>query len=90
MKKVLMLEAEKDGNLEKLVETTNPVVKFKLSFWDENQRIHSVEVRNINFQDLMRHLQHGESVLITPEFPEYCSTQTKRQEQEAPWYFVHL
>jgi hypothetical protein len=90
MRKLLMLEEEKDDKLEKLVEKISPISKFKLSFLNENARIHQVEVRNINFQDLMRHLQHGESVIITPEFPGNYTILTKKQEEKAPWYFVHL
>lgn len=85
-----MLEVEKDDKLEKRIEETNSILKFQLSFLGENQRIHKVEVKNINFQDLMRHFQHGESVLITPKFLENRSTPTGKQEHEAPWYFTHF
>jgi hypothetical protein len=90
MKKMVMLETETDDKLEKLMEKTEPILAFQLSFFDENKNIHKVEVRNINFRDVMRHLQHRETVLITPEFPENRTTQARKQEQQTLWYIAHL
>lgn len=89
MKKMLMLE---EGTMpEELVEkvvTTSAMLGFRLLFLDnnENEAIHRVEVRNINFQDLIRHLQRGESVFIIPKLLENSSKHAKKQ---APWYFAH-
>lgn len=47
------------------------------------------EERNINFQDLMRHLHGGESVLIIPKFQENFTVKAKKQDR-APWYFTHI
>jgi DNA-directed RNA polymerase beta' subunit len=67
------------------------VARFRLEYLNnnENQAIHKVEVRNINFMDLMRHLKKGESVLITPELLKDSLTQIKNQNQ-TPWYFAHM
>jgi len=73
------------------MERANPVLGFKLRFLNDNgnQIIRKVEVGTINFQDVMRHLRRGESVLITPKLLSNQSTNMKRQENQAPWYFTH-
>jgi len=75
---------------EKVMEKINVVQGFKLLFLDGNKTIHQVEVRKINFQDLMRHLQQGESILITPKLQKNFSTPTVKREERAPWYFTHF
>jgi hypothetical protein len=90
---MLRLEEEKRGNMwEKTMDKVDPISGFRLRFLgdDGSQLTHKVEVRNINFQDLMRHLRHGESVLITPKFRENSLTNTKKQEDRTPWYFTHI
>ena len=71
-------------------EKANLVSGFRLRFMDkdENQIIHKVEVRKINFQDLMSHLRHGESVLITPKLLE-SSLKNANKKDQGSWYFVH-
>lgn len=93
MEKTLILK-EKGISPEKLAEKAFPkssVVRFRLAYLNnsENQAIHKVGVRNINFLDLMRHLKKGESVLITPELLKDSLTQIKNQNQ-TPWYFAHM
>jgi hypothetical protein len=90
MKKTLLLEEERGNMWKKTMEKANSALRFELRFLDNNERqgIHKIEVRNINFQDLMRHLQRGESVLITPELLENSSTNMKKKNR-GPWYFVH-
>jgi hypothetical protein len=90
--KKLLLEEERGNMWEKTMDKANPVSGFRLGFLgkDENQMIHKVEVRNINFQDLMRHLRRGESVLIIPKFRENSLTNAKKQEDRTPWYFAHI
>jgi DNA-directed RNA polymerase beta' subunit len=67
------------------------VARFRLEYLNngENKATHKVEVRNINFLDLMRHLKKGESVLITPEPLKDSLMQIKNQKQ-TPWYFAHM
>jgi hypothetical protein len=90
MKKMLILK-EKDrisvGPMRKEIST--PVLRFRLQFLnndDENQAVHKVEVRNINFLDLMQHLKRGESVFITPILED--SIRIKKQDRTL-WYFAH-
>jgi len=93
MKRALVLEEEKPGMWEKVMEKANPLRGFKLSFLyklsNGCQEVHRVEVRNINIQDIMRHLQHGESVLITPKLQKDSAIDAKRQKDQALWYFTH-
>lgn len=101
MKEMLILEEEEKGNIpeelmEKVVQTST-VLRFRLQFLDnnenkikENRTIHKVEVRNLNFQDLMRHLQRGESVLIIPKLLGNSSRHAKKQGDRTPWYFAHM
>lgn len=96
MKKMLILEEEEEKGdmteelMEKMVPTST-VRRFRLLFQNhnENKTIHKVEVRNLNFQDLMRHLQRGESVFIIPKLLGNSSKHTK-QEDRTPWYFAHM
>jgi len=96
MEKMLILEEEEKGNIpEKFmrnVTLTSAALRFMLLYLnnDDNQTIHKVEVRNVNFQDLMRHLQRGESVFITPELLGNSSKHTKKQKDRTPWYFPHI
>jgi hypothetical protein len=63
-------------------------MKFKLAFRRDGCIVHELEVKNINFQDLRRHLQSGESVNIVPEFPDDAIDNEKKD--RSPWYFIHL
>jgi hypothetical protein len=66
------------------------VVGFSLVFLgNEGRPIRRTEIRNINFQDVMRHLQHGDSVLITTKLMKDSEDYVKKQEQD-PWYFSHV
>jgi hypothetical protein len=95
MKETLIIEEEKGNIPEELMEKvvpTSAVLRFRLLFLNnnENKTIRKVEVKNLNFQDLMRHLQRGESVFIIPKLLGDSSKDTKKQENRAPWYFAHL
>jgi hypothetical protein len=63
-------------------------MKFKLIFRKDDGMVHEVEIKNINLQDLRRHLQDGESVNIVPEFPDDSVNNEKKD--HSPWYFIHL
>jgi hypothetical protein len=63
-------------------------MKFKLIFRKDDRMVHEVEIKNINLQDLRRHLQDGESVNIVPEFPDDSVNNEKKD--HSPWYFIHL
>ncbi len=93
MKGMLLLKEEERGNVwEKTMEKADPVSGFKLRFLGngESRLIHKVEVRNINVQDLIRHLRHGESVLITPKFREDSLTSMEKHRNRTHWYFTHI
>jgi hypothetical protein len=96
MEKMLELKEEEKGNIpEKFMQNaipTSAALRFMLLYLnnDDNQTIHKVEVRNINFRDLTRHLQRGESIFITPELLEKSSKHTKKQKDRTPWYFNHI
>jgi hypothetical protein len=89
MKKMLMHE-EEEGTKPEIIETPSSLHGYTLQFVseNENQTVRKVEVRRVNFQDIMRHLRQGDSVLIRPKFHE-DSDKTKKRDQ-APWYFAHM
>jgi hypothetical protein len=89
MKKMLMLE-EEDMTVPEIVGTSPSLHGYTLQFLSENgsQTVHKVEVRRVNFQDIMRHLRQGDSVLIRPNFQE-DSDKTKKRDQTL-WYFAHI
>lgn len=89
---MLVLDDEEGSMWEKAMEKADPILGFKLRFLDtnENQVIHKVEVRNINFQDVMRHLQRGESVLITAKLPGNSLVHSKKHADLKLWYIAHV
>jgi len=91
MKRALALKfgEEEMGYPERMVMETNSIWGFKLLFLNGDKSIHQVEVRKINFQDLMRHLQKGESVLIAPKSPKHFSNMEKHEKQGL-WYIAHV
>lgn len=92
MKNMLLIEEEKGNTWEKTMEKANQLSGFMLRFLgrDAGQKIHKVEVRNIDFQDLMRHLRLGQSVLIIPKPNGHALENARKQEHRAPWYFTHI
>ena len=88
---MLVLQDEERGNIpESFVENTDRVIGFSLVFLGKKgQAIRKMEIRNINFQDVIRHLQYGDSVIITPKFLRTSEMHSKKQEQ-VPWYFPHV
>jgi hypothetical protein len=93
MKRALVLEEQNSFTEEKVMEKANLLRGFKLSFLDKlsdgHEEVHRVEVKNVNIQDVMRHLQRGESVLITPKLQEDSLIAAKKQKDQAAWYFIH-
>jgi hypothetical protein len=90
MKNVQALILEEEGKITKDIEHSSLVLHYELQFFtnDDSQAIHKVEVRSVDFYDVIRHLRQGESVLITPKFQENL---TKKQRQDrTPWYFRHM
>jgi hypothetical protein len=90
MKSVQALILEEEGKIPDAAEYSRLVPRYELQFLsnDDSQTVHKVEVRRVNFQDIMRHLGQGNSVLITPKLQE---NSTKKQRQDrTPWYFTHM
>jgi hypothetical protein len=90
MKSVQALIREEEGKIPKTVEHSSPVLRYELQFLskDDSQTVHKVEVRSVDFHDVIRHLRQGDSVLITPKLQENL---TKKQRQNCtPWYFAHM
>lgn len=91
----MLISEEETGKMpEELMEKVVPasaVLRFRLLFLKngENKTIHKVEVRSINFRDLMRHLKRGESVFITPKLLRSSSKHAKIQEDQTLCYFAH-
>jgi len=65
---------------------------FQLFFWkdDENKSVKVVEVEKIDFKELKKHIELGESVFITHKRKEKLnSNRIVSQEATEPWYFTH-
>ncbi len=95
-KELLILEEEERGDipeelLEKIVQPS-ATLRFRLLYLNSNGNgtLQKVEVKNLNFQDLMRHLRRGESIFITPKLPGDTLKEVKKLEDRSPWYFSHL
>jgi hypothetical protein len=90
MKNVRALILEEEGKIPKDMEHSSLVLRYELQFFtnDDSQAVHKVEVRSVDFYDIIRHLRQGESVLITPKLQENL---TKKQRRDhTPWYFIHI
>lgn len=87
-----MRQEEKLTAWEKTMERADPIAGFKIRFLrgNENQTIQKVEVRNVNFQDIMRHMWRGESVLITPKLLNKPAANSKKDRNQVKWYFSHM
>jgi len=89
MKSVQALILEEEGKTPKTMEHCDPVIRYDLQFLinDGSHTVHKVEVRNVDFHDVIRHLRQGDSVVITPKLQENL---TKKQRQDrSTWYFAH-
>jgi hypothetical protein len=81
-----MLEEEK---VSEVMEESDLVLRYELQFLSNNeQTVHKVEVKGVNFQDIIRHLRQGDSVLITPKFQE--DLHNNKGKDQRPWYFMRM
>ncbi len=80
---------EEEEKVSEAGEGSNLVLGYELQFLskDESLTVHKVEVRSVNFQDVIRHLRQGDSVLITPKLED---ADKKRKQYQAPWYFTRM
>jgi len=68
----------------------NPVFQMFFLINNENQDIEVVEVRKIDFTEVKRRLEKGESVFITRKRKKKLeSISVASKEMEEPWYFAH-
>jgi hypothetical protein len=82
----LMLEEERPSEVK---EDSDLVLRYELQFLGDDERaVHKVEVRSINFQDIIRHLRQGDSVLITPK--SQGDLHKKKNPDQGPWYFMRM
>jgi hypothetical protein len=63
-------------------------MKFKIRYLENDRAIHQVEVRNINYSDVKRHLEAGDMVEIIPEFTEQNAKDNNHD--ESPCYIPHI
>ncbi len=63
-------------------------MKFKIRYLENHKVIHQVEVRNINYLDVKRHLEAGNMVEIIPEFTD--QTTKYRNHTERSFYVAHV
>ena len=76
-----------------LIESEDQSPVFQLFFLinNENQDIEVVEVREIDFTEVKRRLEKGESVFITCKRKKKLEPISVASEEMAkPWYFTHL
>jgi hypothetical protein len=90
MKSVRPLMLEEKENVSEVTEGPGLVLGYEMQFLsnDGSQNVHKVQVRSINFQDVIRHLRQGDSVFITPKLAE--DLDKKKKQDQGFWYFTHL
>jgi hypothetical protein len=75
------------------METSEEKLLFQLFFLknDENQSVEVVEVEEIDFAEVKRHIEQGESVFITRKRKQKLDpNQFTSEEVSEPWYFSHI
>jgi len=76
--------------LGKIAEVNEEKPLFRLSFLKDNRAQH-VEVEEIDFEEIERHLEQGESVLITPRQKQKPNIESSAHDGTTdPWYFTHI
>lgn len=63
-------------------------MKFKILYLKNSQVVHEVEVKNVSYLDLKRHLQAGETVEIIPKSADHDVKHTNYH--ETPCYITHF
>lgn len=89
MKRIVMQD-EREEDISEPIADSMPILGYTLEYLDANQPqiIQKVQVRNVNIQDILRHLQQGDSVLITPKIGN-LQTNIGNQAQSS-LYFAHV
>ncbi len=57
--------------------------KFKILYLENDRVVHEVEVRNVNYLDVKRHLEVGDTVEIIPEFAKQAAKYGDHHERSA-------
>ncbi len=68
-------------------------MKFQLIFLkdDEYQNVEVLEVEEINFEEVIQRISHGESVFIThKDVREWDLSADLGENFKHPWYFTHI
>jgi len=79
--------------LRNIIETNEEKPLFQLFFLknDEDPSTEVVEVEEIDFTEVKKHLERGESVFITRKRKQKLSlSQIASEDAIEPWYFSHV
>ena len=74
-----------------VIENKKKEAPFQMFFLknDENQTVESIESNEIDFKEVKRHLENGESVCITPKKEQKPDVNFIAYEQvKEPWYLL--
>ena len=78
--------------LRNVLESKKKEASFQLFFLknDDNQSVEVVEADEVDFEEVKRHLENGESVFISPNREQNPDVKFIGYEQvKEPWYFSH-
>lgn len=78
--------------LEKTIQLNEKPPKFRLFFLkdDEEQNVEVEEVEEIDFENVRKRVEHGESVFITRKSKEKSERSLVEEENAVElWYFTH-
>jgi hypothetical protein len=89
MENLQKLILEEEGKTPKGVKRSF-TVRYELQFIgnDNRRTVHKVEVKSVDFYDVIRHLRQGDSVLITPKIKK--DLHKDQGKDPGPWYFAHI
>lgn len=63
-------------------------MKFKVRYLGNDEVAHEVEVRSVNYLDVKRHLEAGDTVEIIPEFTRQATKDSDHDERS--YYIIHI
>jgi len=79
--------------LENTIQVNEERQMFQLLFLkdDEGQSVEVEEVEEIDFETVIKRVEQGESVFITPKRNEKLRTSlVAKDDATEPWYFTHI
>jgi len=76
----------------KITKINNETPFFRLFFLknDKEKSVEIAEVEEPDFVDILRRLERGESIFISPKRTSQTNQNLIKKKDHSPWYFTHI